>query len=515
MLKRTINTVLVIWLVVNMATSQTTFSKSIPYESGNDSGWNVLALSDGYLIASGTYCLEKDVECTYLVKVDLNGEKVWEKIYGNFPYQLGVGGTASLVQTSDSSFHLQCDYYTANDEDRALFAFDDNGDSLFLQVYSENKIGDASDVILTPKNDLVMLGTQFINDLILRPEIICVDLDGKIKWRKVYIPPSDRIAIWNFDLCNNGDMVFSLRDTEGLDDRQYIYKVDSLGYRLWHREYNERYVFPTLTACLDDGGYLRASRTDTLPDDPQTFKRVDFVERYTANHQKIWRTDFVGTWSTGEKQVDQMKVTSDNYIVGIGAHVQGLTPIPNTQSWGAWIFKMDLSGEILWERSYFFAEEPYNTPSLVNFDEALDGGYICSGSIADPVPGNPNDRDINVWLLKLDEYGCLEPGCQDSMFVVSVSDIDTNEKLTPVKYFYLTPNPSISLSAMVFYTPVQSNQMYATITDLGGKVIDRIHLPKGQQEFRFNVSRKSPGIYQVSLFEGNRVKQIEQLMVVR
>ncbi|MEZ4798626.1 MAG: hypothetical protein R2809_02380 [Flavobacteriales bacterium] len=55
---------------------------------------------------------------------------------------------------------------------------------------------------------------------------------------------------------------------------------------------------------------------------------------------------------------------------------------------------------------------------LNSFKETSDGGYVAVGYI-EQRGNNPNPLLESPWIIKVDEYGCLEPGCQ----LVNVEEI--------------------------------------------------------------------------------------------
>jgi hypothetical protein len=96
-----------------------------------------------------------------------------------------------------------------------------------------------------------------------------------------------------------------------------------------------------------------------------------------------------------------------------------------------WLVKASPEGDSLWSRSLRFFEEDDNLHYLYNVKEAPDGGFIMVGQAneyyAEAYPQQ-------AWIIKVDQYGCLIPGCH------LVDDVEDNysEHLELAIY----PNPS-------------------------------------------------------------------------
>jgi hypothetical protein len=101
-----------------------------------------------------------------------------------------------------------------------------------------------------------------------------------------------------------------------------------------------------------------------------------------------------------------------------------------------WLLKVSPSGDSLWSRHLRFLEPgtppPHGKHELYDLEEMPDGGYLLAGQVTyyhEPVP--PIQRG---WLLKVDEHGCLVPGCQ----LVSTREAGA----PPAPALHLYPNPA-------------------------------------------------------------------------
>jgi hypothetical protein len=98
-----------------------------------------------------------------------------------------------------------------------------------------------------------------------------------------------------------------------------------------------------------------------------------------------------------------------------------------------WLVKISPEGDSLWERQLrFLAPTPFRDHHYIyDMEATADGGYVMAGEVRYQGEEPPYQR---AWLLKVDEYGCLVPGCH----LVSTEE----EAATPKLALQLFPNPA-------------------------------------------------------------------------
>ena len=127
-------------LTINCFSQTTTLDVRIEPESdndiSNDNGGAILAVEDGFLITDGLWCRNDDMccaDCSNLLKIDLDGNLLWQKLYNEFPCQF-VLTQASLVKYTDehlvSAVLQKCSDET-NIRAGIIRLNPENGDSLF------------------------------------------------------------------------------------------------------------------------------------------------------------------------------------------------------------------------------------------------------------------------------------------------------------------------------------------------------------------------------------------------
>lgn len=181
-----------------------------------------------------------------------------------------------------------------------------------------------------------------------------------------------------------------------------------------------------------------------------------------------------------------------------------------------YLFHFNEERDSLWYRNYgYYNNEPINTNNeayhrLSSAKITSDGGFVCVGNIEQ----GPNDPQPNLetpWIFKVDEFGCLEPGCQ---LVDNVNEILTNLNGT----LELSPNPASSFTKVKATLPSQ--------LALGKNIEIAVHSAEGRQVLNETLQNEvlkegklirvedfKPGMYYVSLVVDGSLVDMETLVV--
>lgn len=177
-------------------------------------------------------------------------------------------------------------------------------------------------------------------------------------------------------------------------------------------------------------------------------------------------------------RVSQMQHLDDGNILVTG-----------TSGYGGMLLKVNQEGDLIWFREHFPHDPEENNAltwetNIFYATPTSDGGFLCAGQYRSD-PGSLYPSGIQTaFALKVDEYGCLEPGCQ-----VGVEELSLQQDLV------VYPNPNngqfnIQLPA------TYGNQL--SIYNPLGQLVQPISYPTGVQ-YSIDLSTHPKGIYQVLL----------------
>ncbi len=154
--------------------------------------------------------------------------------------------------------------------------------------------------------------------------------------------------------------------------------------------------------------------------------------------------------------------------------------------------KINEHGDSVWLRTFSLIKDTsaYWVDHVIHdIVPAPDGGYIMSGDIAyPPITESDTSNNYPAWLLKVDQYGCLVPGCQNGDTVSVTEETSQNELL-------IYPNPS---SDVLFIYDDQGGESKYTINDIKGNTIRKWSGDLKNHTYIVQLHDFSPGVYIVS-----------------
>jgi hypothetical protein len=169
------------------------------------------------------------------------------------------------------------------------------------------------------------------------------------------------------------------------------------------------------------------------------------------------------------------------------------------------IYKFTKDGELLWVRDYgipipeeFVDLAPIGvlgSGRIENCQELPDGRILCIGEHAYAIPGTSFYREL--WVLMLDEEGCLEPGCEETNILTSSHSVQTYD----AGVFY--PNPT---GDILHIRDVEFDEY--RVYDLMGRLVE-----SGSFTQRLVVADYTAGIYVLQLKEKGRLKSVFRFVV--
>jgi len=303
----------------------------------------------------------------------------------------------------------------------------------------------------------------------------------------------------------------------GIDDHDVvnIIKTDSLGAEQWRIHpggegdpYTSNHIVLQPT---DDGNYLcvwadnfwKTSSVGHYNFNPDA---TIWLAKIAPNGNKIWEKNI-------QEQIDEWGVDAGGYAMRQMIRTSdGNFAI--TVNWG--IFKINQEGDIIWARYY----NPSNIePSyeqifyyrIYGINETSDEGFMLTGEF-EAYPGTDFSEYIQTgFALKVDEYGCLEAGCQEDDPIVSVEvPVLSEHKLL------IYPNPANDY-VTIDYTVSKSDaaDLSIIITDILGKEVHQEKLSYSQDEIVISTNRLPQGQYFCMLKSGNNILNTNKIILIK
>jgi hypothetical protein len=216
-----------------------------------------------------------------------------------------------------------------------------------------------------------------------------------------------------------------------------------------------------------------------------------------------------------------VKTCDENYVAGgTWLSTPGIDDIPKGEvdldfDEFAYLIKLDrVSGDILWERKYRFLEIYEDQHILIDLKATLDGGVIFCGEARDmnQIEDGPIQQG---WLVKLDECGCLVPGCDSLCNYVGCASNDTTVFFPPVaNQFIVGPNPAAQFINIYFAGgDLDLAQTHFDLYDLQGRLVYSFVPDAPDTTYMLSTEQFASGTYVVLLHHNGEKVQEQKILI--
>lgn len=420
--------------------SQSTFSKVLRIVGGADSGWSVLDVDDGILCVTVTN-FNNGSGTLGLVKTDYDGELEWYRFYDS----LGMYTYESVILKGD---YLYINGFHRSDtiDEIRFVKFDLEGNVITSIKSGANYEGERARRLIQTTNQFV--ASHFLPGDDRYAWLQFYDNDMELLDEILYPEEASHGLIGESDLISSSDGGI-ISATLELDIRfnPVISKLSETGEIEWVTALESFHYFSLLDiAEFGDGtialGWYKGALGDLfgIPPPPAIYG-------LSATGDSLWNYSFEANTEAGEaKYIASLQSLSNGDIIGVGLH-QYYPDEEADLEVCAWYFRMNSNGELLWERRVCVENNFIPDQALINATELEDGSLVLSGFLPTIVSGPPISYESDIWLIKVDSMGCLEPGCDDFQIV---TDTDKIIKVVQENEFTIFPNPANDLLYIKF-----------------------------------------------------------------
>lgn len=373
---------------------------------------------------------EFSIDTTEFLSRDLNSQSVLN--YGAYLYlasQSGFLGTNTV-------YGCLLRYNRENSEIELIKVFNDDISNYLFTLALKN---DTSILIGGYQSNNAGTTSLFLHE---------TDLEGEPRWTYTTECGNNCYNYAEHILpLDNGHTVLLYREWDyeiGNQDKEraVLVMLDPEGIELWRAYPGNDEDYKILPGgVLEQDGELLVCFTDPYVYEANgdwvgNFDVSIYFEKYDANGNIVDYFDLVGQIADGNS-TEEPEVLYD--ITQVQSLSDGTILITGYSSLRGKMIKLSPSGEVIWNRSYTpFPLQPDN-PNFYEYTRILhtlptsDGGFLCTGTYrSDPREEYPQGIQTAI-ALKVDEYGCLEEGCE----ITSLEELDSTLS-SPIKVW---PNP--------------------------------------------------------------------------
>ena len=370
------------------------------YDVGGGGGAaDVRQTPDGGFVAAGwTKAFVGANTDMWLVRLDASGNILWQRSYGG----AGRDEIEKLHPTPDGGYigiGLSSSF-GAGQHAPLVLKFDANGNVQWQKTYLHSGRDWGFDIVQTTDGGYVIPGMTdpCACGGTTQGTIIKIDASGNIQWQKVYTGQTTFSSLQQTPdggyIMGGATASFGVGGGDAL-----VLKLDANGNIQWQKTYGgSSYDAAVVIQLTSDGGYILGGSTQSFGSGGTDA----WLLKLNSDGSVAWQKAYGGAGYDDAQFIEQ---TSDGGYV-----VSGQTNTAAITGTDLWVFKIDASGNLVWQRSYD-SGSPSDVALAVH--STSDGGYVVAGFSDPSCPSGcvPAAQPQRFTILKLKSDGSIDPSC--------------------------------------------------------------------------------------------------------
>ena len=380
-------------------------------------------VEDGFVVA------DEDRDSLGLLQVglfDSIGNKVFHKSYDYYESLdsvLRISSCFKCLESIGNDFiYAQTDYIRADSGFVRFTRFDSNLDTLYTRRHLEYQgaLPEVRDLMFDTDSTFVVSGFLFRHTNYNKYDLWVAKFDTAFNpiW-ELRIPDTipgmsggyygNDLAIDQYGSCLVTGRANHYVPVQSNTDHSFAARIDlQTGALKWFYSFNQDLGSQNIAALDNGDGTYSFARMEVLSFIPNTYypdhTRLHFGQLDTSGQ-------VIADTTTGPKspyfRFQDLIATSDgNYYVAGDVQVRpGKFPIT--------AYKFTPQGDSIWMRSYYHLNDSADRNHIWAFQEAPDSGFLHMGQLIDFDNDIAPVRVQHFYMLKTDQYGCLQKGCQN------------------------------------------------------------------------------------------------------
>ena len=299
----------------------------------DDMGYSIVDIGNGYLLGGLTLSYGNGNGDAYLIRVDKEGNEIWEKTYGGSEED----GIYDLLKVEDGYIIVgKTKSFGQGDYDAWLLKVDEEGNEIWNKTYGGKEDEVAYSIYGRNDGYLVAGITSSFGHGNYDAWLLKVDEEGNEIWNKTYGGTLGDY-IYSIKKIENGYVMAGTKTSAHLDFDAWLIKVDNEGNEIWEKTYGGRGDEIASDVSPTEEGYILSGNLMNLGEGISDA----FLIKVDEEGNEIWNKTY------GGEHIDAFNAVmtvNDGYVA---AGVYGLL----SKGGGAWIVKTDKNGEIVWNKT--------------------------------------------------------------------------------------------------------------------------------------------------------------------
>jgi hypothetical protein len=342
------------------------FNRTYDFFGNADGAVDIIVLDTGYLI-SGFVSDSFGLRGIGLYFLDSLGNEMWRKEHFSSIGGLYHGMQGSLLQVSSGGYFLTgLVQYPDFETDLMVWRFDENGDTLWTKLFK-----DTLNNVQTPSCHETAEG-GFIITSTLDGALILMKLDSKGNTLWIRTGSYGLCIRPRMDTTSDGGYVIGGATFVTVSDQRII-KTDTAGNLMWSvQNGGPLYEDPVGIKATQDGGCIIYGDTAYVPvfTDART---KSYMAKYDSLGNRLWQKEYGAV--VLESQIQDAQILNNGDIITTGDIPGGWNVIHSR----IYIMKTNAQGDSLWGRILLHCYPGSGSAYVRSVEATNDGGYMVAG----------------------------------------------------------------------------------------------------------------------------------------
>ncbi len=307
----------------------------------------------------------------WVVRVDGNGQKIWDKTFGGNNNDSAQAITNSndggfiIVGNSDSDISGDKTESSRGSQDFWIIKINGNGKKVWDKTIGGNKIDEANSVVTDANGNFIILGGS------------SSDISG------------DKTA----QAFGNSDL--------------WLVKIDATGRKIWDRVYGgNEFEKPFGTALTTDGSVILTGMSFSQISGNKTARnkgQSDFwVLKINSLGEILWDRTFGGNVFNFPQSI--LSAPNGDIIIS-GTSLSDISGDKSEKSRGKsdfWVLRIGTNGNKIWDKTLGGSKDDYPNANSISF--TADGNLLISGFSDSGISGDKTEKTLSkrdLWIVKL------------------------------------------------------------------------------------------------------------------
>jgi hypothetical protein len=383
-----------------------------------------------------------------------------------------------LRTDADGNLVVAGDVFDTTQVSALMIKYNSNGDTIWTRRYRDQLdlqgFLRTDNLVLAPDSSYILVG-QTGNGHNNSFQILNIEQDGNIRWNKTIGHGHNYNGDHSLVMLEDGFVIgyFHTNTNQTPINYNVFCNIKKINYNSsllweWQNDTSIQLLGANDLIQTKDKGWvigtaigkeiLRTGGTSSI------LSRESYVFKLDSARNWLWGTPLRAYSYTGKSKIMKVIEQPDSSLMTFGITIDSFSLNGSTiAQYNCMVAKLSPNGDSLWSHQYYYIQQAWAEHEIFDVEQTHDGGYLIAGQALFTGQG-PYQQG---WLLKLDQHGCLVPGCHLPDTTNSILPLHAQ----PQAELKLYPNPAVDYLNVLYRNKQVGEKLTFRILDVQGRVI--------------------------------------------